>query len=381
MPALSRPALSRPRVLLAAGLLGLPLLAACSSQPTAGGAITVAATDSACTLSSTTAPAGAVAFKVTNSGEQVTEFYVFDEAGTRIVSEVENITPGLTRELVVELPGGTYTTACVPGGTGDGLRGTFTTTGVAASASGATAAALTAAVDDYREFVATESAALLAGTKEFVAAVKAGDLAEAKALYPQVRVHWERIEPVAEVFADLDPKLDARENDVEPGTEWTGWHRIEKALWIARSTDGMATYADRLLADTEELVGLIPTVDITPSLLGNGATELLQEVATGKVTGEEERYSRTDLWDFKANVDGAHRAFTALGPVILEKNPELHATLTTRFDALFAELAQHEKGDGYVLYDALTPAQVKALATKVDALAEPLSQVTGTVVR
>jgi iron uptake system component EfeO len=377
------PALPTRRAALAtAAALAAPLLlVGCSSQTAAGDAIAVAAGDTTCTLSSTTAPAGVVAFKVTNSGEQVTEFYVFDEAGTRIVSEVENITPGLTRELTVELPGGTYTTACVPGGTGEGLRGTFTATGVAASASGTTAAGLTAAVDDYREFVATESAALLAGTREFVAAVKTGDLAEAKALYPEVRVHWERIEPVAEVFADLDPKLDARENDVEPGTEWTGWHRIEKALWIEKSTAGMAAYADQLLADTEELVGLIPTVDITPSLLGNGATELLQEVATGKVTGEEERYSRTDLWDFKANVDGAYRAFTALGPVILEKNPELHATLTTRFEALFAELAKHESGDGYVLYDDLSKEQVRALADKVDALAEPLSQVTATVVR
>ena len=116
-------------------------------------------------------------------------------------------------------------------------------------------------------------------------------------------------------------------------------------------------------------------------MLGNGATELLQEVATGKVTGEEERYSRTDLWDFQANVDGAHRAFTALGPVIQEKDAALHATLTARFDALFAELATHARGDGFALYDTLTEAQVQTLATKVDALAEPLSQVTATVVR
>ena len=136
------PALPMPRAALATVVaLAAPLLlAGCSSQPTTGEAITVAASDTACTLSSTSTAAGAVAFKVTNSGQQVTEFYVYDEAGTRIVSEVENITPGLTRELVVELPGGTYTTACVPGGTGDGLRAAFTVTGVAASASGATAA-------------------------------------------------------------------------------------------------------------------------------------------------------------------------------------------------------------------------------------------------
>ena len=69
-------------------------------------------------------------FTVTNSGSKVNEFYVYAE-GDRIMGEVENIAPGLTRELLVELPEpGTYETACKPGMVGDGIRAPFTVTGV-----------------------------------------------------------------------------------------------------------------------------------------------------------------------------------------------------------------------------------------------------------
>ncbi len=367
---------------MVSAVLALPLvLAGCAAgTATATPAVTVAASDTACGLSATSAPAGVMTFAITNTGAQMTEFYVYDASGAAILAEIENIGPGITRELTTELAAGTVTTACRPNGTGAGIRASFTVTaGTAAPSS--TSDALGKAVLDYRAFVQTESGALLARTEDFVAAVKAGDVAAAKKIYPQARVHWERIEPVAESFAELDPKLDARENDVEPGTPWTGWHRIEKALWVSGSTAGMASYADQLLADTTDLVGRIPTVSITPTLLGNGATELLQEVATGKVTGEEERYSRTDLWDFQANVEGAHQAFLALSPVIEAKDPALHTALVTRFGDLFDELGLHARGTGFVLYDSLSKAEVRELAAKVDALSESLSQVTAAVVR
>ena len=97
-------------------------------------------------------------------------------------------------------------------------------------------------------------------TEEFAELYKAGEDDEARALYPAARVHWERIETVAESFGDLDPKMDLREADLEPGQEWTGWHRIEKDLWPARakgykplSDAGRAKYADDLVTNTETL--------------------------------------------------------------------------------------------------------------------------------
>ena len=143
----------------------------------------------------------------------------------------------------------------------------------------------------------------------------------------------------------------------------------------------MAAVADKLLVDTSTLVGLIPTVELSTANLGNGAAALLEEVAEGKVTGEEERYSRTDLWDFQANVEGAFEAYSALEPVLSQKDADLSSTLATRFEALFAELAKHAAGEGFVGYDTLTDAEIRVLADKVDALAEPLSRVTAAVVR
>jgi iron uptake system component EfeO len=374
--------MSRALIVPLAAAAGLAL-AACGSSaaPSASGSgstITVASTADACTLSTTSATSGTTTFSVTNNGDEATEFYVYAADGERIVGEVENIGPAITRDLTVVLNPGTYTTACKPGQTGDGIRADFTVTGSAVA--NADTAALASAAATYQQWVEDEAGALLTGTGEFVAAVKAGDVAKAKALYAATRVHWERIEPVAESFGDLDPKLDARENDVEPGTRWTGWHRIEKALWVDKSLAGMAPVADQLLVDTKTLVEKIEAARLTADQITNGAKELLDEVATGKVTGEEERYSHTDLWDFQANVDGAKQAFESVEAIVSAKDPDLVKELDTAFDALQNELDQHRRGEGFVLYTSLTPAQVKALSAKVEALSEPLSELTSAVV-
>lgn len=198
-------------------------------------------------------------------------------------------------------------------------------------------------------------------------------------------MHWERIEPVAESFGDLDPKLDAREADLAPGEEWTGWHRAEKDLFPpagfpALTAPEREALAAQLVADTEDLATRTRTVELTADKLGNGAKELLDEVATGKVTGEEEIWSHTDLWDFQANVDGARIAFENLRPVLDLKTPELAKSLDTKFAALQAELTQHARGAGFVYYDELSQDQVQTLAALVDALGEPLSRLTAAVV-
>jgi iron uptake system component EfeO len=248
-------------------------------------------------------------------------------------------------------------------------------------------AMLDQAQDEYGEFVQDESDQLLTGTQKFVAAYKAGNDRAAKALYPEVRSHWERIETVAESFGDLDPKMDAREADLEPGQKWTGWHLMEKDLWPARaekyeslSPAERAKYADLLLADTKVLDRRIGELEFTVDQIANGSRGLMEEVATGKVTGEEEYWSRTDLWDFQANVDGAKKAFEVLEPVLERNDPELEETLDERFDDLQGLLDDQRVGDGFKTYDQLSPEQVKQLADAVNALSEPLSHLTAAVI-
>jgi iron uptake system component EfeO len=382
------PANRRFRYLLAAAVLPLTL-AACTdnSAPAATGPIKVSSTNDACSVSTATTKSGNVTFAVQNDGDQVTEFYLLAEDGLRIIGEVENIGPGLNRNLVVTVPAGKYTTACKPGMQGDGIRSAFevTDSGDKPAVDTNLKALTDKGTAQYVAYVKDQTEQLLAGTKEFAAAYAAGDADKARDLYAATRMHWERIEPIAESFGDLDPKLDAREADLAPGEEWTGWHRAEKDLFppagfAALTAPEREALATQLVADTEDLASRTSTVEITADQLGNGAKELLDEVATGKVTGEEEIWSHTDLWDFQANVDGARIAFENLKPVLEQKDPALAASLEEKFAALQAELTQHARGEGFVHYDELTPEQVQKLAAVVDALGEPLSNLTAAVV-
>jgi iron uptake system component EfeO len=370
-------ALSLAAALALTGCADKPAATGSSTATGAGGPITVNATDTACELSATTAKAGTVTFQVTNSGSKVNEFYLYAE-GDRIVSEVENITPGLSRELKVEITEpGTFTTSCKPGMVGDGIRGTFTVTGMAAK--GSADSKVAKSIADYKAFVASEADEFVTGTKEFVAAVKAGDVARAKSLYAQARHPWEAIEPVAESFGDLDPRIDGREDVIADGMAFTGYHRLEKDLWKDGLQKDSGAIADQLLADVTEIAARSKTVEPTALSIANGAKALLDEVATGKITGEEERYSHTDLWDFDGNLEGSRQALAVLRPVIAERDPALQKALDADFTELSTLLAKHKTGADYTSYTALTEADIKELTVSLDALSEQVSKVPGVV--
>jgi iron uptake system component EfeO len=366
---------------VAAGLAALAAATACKGSDPAGpapadGPIQVTASDTACQVARTEVVAGTTVFTITNRGSKVTEFYVY-AAGDRVMGEVENIGPGLSREFRVELPAGTYETACKPGMSGKGIRGAFTVSGSAVPLSAD--AKLAEATASYQRYVKSQTDALLVKTQEFVDAVKAGDVAKAKALFPVARTYWERIEPVAEIFGDLDPKIDGREDVIADGMEFTGFHRIERDLWVTGDVSKSGPMADRLMVDIREIVAKANAEKLSPLQLANGAKELLDEVATGKITGEEDRYSHTDLWDFNANLEGSKAAVSALRPVLEERVPDLVKTLDQQFSNVERVLGQHRVGDGWKLHTQLSQAELKELSDAINALGEPVSKVAAAV--
>jgi iron uptake system component EfeO len=231
-----------------------------------------------------------------------------------------------------------------------------------------------AVVADYRGYLQENADELVATTRPFVAAVVAGNLAEAKDLYAAPRIPYERIEPVADSFGALDPKIDARENDVAAG-EFKGFHRIEKALWEEGTTQGMAPVAQQLQADVEALAAKVKGVELQPVQIAEGANGLLGEVSASKITGEEERYSHIDLVDFEANVEGSEAAFEAVKPLLDESDPDLAGEIEADFKMVFNSLQPYRTEKGFVLYTELTPADTRKLALAIDTLAERLSQV------
>ncbi|SFS55143.1 iron uptake system protein EfeO [Paenibacillus sp. BC26] len=247
----------------------------------------------------------------------------------------------------------------------------------AAAANAEGTADLTEAQAQYQAYGIEQCDQFIVETEKFVNAVKSGDIDTAKKIYAPTRMYYERIEPIAESLGDFDPNIDAREGDVADA-DWRGFHRIEKALWVDNTTDGMTEYADRLLSDVKALRALMETVEVDSTMLVTGAVELLNEVSSSKVTGEEERYSRTDLYDFVANVEGAKKIYELLKPALAEKDADLEKQIGERFTELEGLLDKYKSGDGFVLFTELKDTDTKSLSQSIDALAEPLSQM-GTI--
>lgn len=367
---LVRPAL----IAVGSGLIAL-LAAGCGSSddaPAGAKKMSFELTDAGCVPNQAKAPAGPITLEVENTGTSaVTELEVLD--GDTILGEVENLSDGLSGSFSLTLEQGEYTLYC-PGGSDE--KGTLTVSGELKAEN---SPQVEAAIDQYREYLEKNTAELVSATKPFAAAVENGKVEEAKALYPVARIRYERIEPVAESFGSLDPRIDARANDIPPN-EFGGFHRIEKALWVEDTTTGMAPVAKQLLADVKELQAKVKTIDLQAVQIANGANELLGEVSASKMTGEEERYSHIDLVDFEANVEGAEAAFEAVEPLLSEDDPKLAKEIEASFEDVYASLEPHRQGAGFVPYTELTKANTRKLAQEIDALAEELSRVPAQIV-
>ncbi|WP_223690937.1 iron uptake system protein EfeO [Leifsonia poae] len=358
-----------------------------------GEALSVTLNDEKCTVSADTTPSGAVTFQVTNTGSDVNEFEVLAEDKLRIAGEKENIGPGTTVNYVVQLPEGSYYTACKKGmvGSPTSLMPFTVTKGKAATSNASESKQVSQAVTNYISYIKDQSGQLLAATQAFAKVYEAGDDTAARAQYPAARAFYERIEPTAEQFGDIDPALDLREADLESGQTWTGWHRIEKDLWAPAGftpsdAAGRTQLGDRLVADTQRLYDLVYAKNFTLTIdqISNGAIGLMEEVSRSKITGEEETFSHTDLWDFQANVEGANVAYGIVRDIAdgkSENGKQIVKKLDTEFAAIQKLLDGYTSGTGFVSYTELSTAQVKQLSDEVNALSEPLSQLTSIIVK
>ena len=238
-------------------------------------------------------------------------------------------------------------------------------------------------VADYKVYVSKGVNRLVEDTVKFTAAVKAGDLKQAQELYAPTRFHYEMIEPIAELFSDLDGSIDSRADDhekKEADNGFTGFHRIEYGLFEKGSTDGLAPVADKLNADVADLQKRIAGLTVPPEKMVGGAAALIEEVGSTKITGEEDRYSHTDLWDFKANVDGARKIVELLRPFTVKADKDLSNKVDANFETVEKILAKYKTANGgYESYDKLTPEDRTALQGPVTTLAEDLSKLRGTL--
>lgn len=263
------------------------------------------------------------------------------------------------------------------------------------SAAAAPSPALQKAADDYKAYAVAQSEELVKVVKVFTDAVRAGDVKAAQAAYAPSRQPWERIEPIAGLVEHTDAKTDSRVDDFANVDDpaFTGWHRIEYLIFEKNTTEGAAQFADQLDADIANLAKQLPTVEVKPLDVANGAAELIEEVSEGKLTGEEDRYSKTDLWDFDANLQGSQVAVDKLSGPLKDADAALLGDITAGFSQLFDTMRPLRQGDGWVNFCpensefpsplcpsvTVTPQVTDALKAQLAGLSEKLSQIAGTL--
>ncbi|TPV30790.1 iron uptake system protein EfeO [Pantoea anthophila] len=356
-----------------------PLLAISASAAAAVPQVTVSVNDRQCEPMSLTVKAGKTQFLIKNNSQKALEWEILK--GVLVVEERENIAPGFSQKLTANLEAGEYEMTC---GLLSNPKGKLIVQAGESATPGATSARmqLEGPITQYKAWVTEQVNQLVSQTQAFTDAVKAGDVEKAKALFAPTRQYYERIEPIAELFSDLDGSIDAREDDYEKKAEdpkFTGFHRLEKALFAENSTKGMTGYADQLNKDVKDLQVRISELAFPPAKVVGGAAGLIEEVASSKISGEEDRYSRTDLWDFQANIDGAQKIVELLRPLVSKANPQLLAKVDANFKKVDAILSKYRTKTGFESYEKLSTADRNALKGPVTALAEDLSLLRGTL--
>ncbi|RPA65340.1 peptidase M75 family protein [Gordonia oryzae] len=374
-------------------------VAACSSSDdgdssSATKTVTVEMTNDGCKVTPDKVDAGPITFEIKNTNAAaVSEVELLQDG--KILAERENIAPGMAAtSFSHKLDGGTYQLYC-PGATTE--KTTFTVTGTATRATGSVPDQLNAAAAEYKQYVITQANSLTTSTQNLVDAVDSGDLAAAKDAYIKARPYYERIEPIAGSFCangasdcstdkavNLDVAIDARPDALGPGDTWQGFHVIEKQLWEAGNLDGMKPVAATVLTNVKDLQRLVnePSFTIKPADIINGAGDLLDEVSTSKLTGEEEAYSHIDFVDMQANIEGSQQAFAIVKTALNEIDPQLTTTIQQAFDrvnSLIDSFRDPNGPGGFKPFNDVTEQQKREMATAIIAVKDPLSQAGGKI--
>jgi iron uptake system component EfeO len=367
---------------LVAAAAGPVFVAASANAASKQNTVNITITSQGCGPKPAKIATGQIQFNVKNSGASaVSEAELRTQDLSHILGEQENLTPGLSGGFSLTVPPGKYVVSC-PGASQE--HATFTVTGKSKAASSKTATALAAAVSGYSTYVNQNVSELVSSTQAMCAAIDAGNLTQAQQLYPQARIYYERIEPVAEVWGTLDADIDARIDDVATPSDFEGFHKIEELMWADNTLTGASEYCTQLVQNEQQLQQLVSTAAYDPVTMASGATDLINEAATSKITGEEERYSNTDLLVFQANVDGAMEVFNLLQPVLQTTNPALVSEVQKRYATVEAAIAEYKAtpgydNTGYVEYSTVLDPQRRQLSTTVQAFAESLSKMSGSV--
>lgn len=342
------------------------------------GEITVTIHPHSCEPNALSVPAGRASFRIVNRSERAVEWEILD--GVLVVEERENIAPGLSQVINANLLPGDYAITC---GLLSNPRGTLHVTPTAESDANAKArpsmVAFIGPLSEFRVYLSSQSSALIKAVAALQHAVVAGDLQQAQALYLPARAAYQRLAPAAQRLAELDNAINARADYFEKreqDPQFQGFHRLEYALFQQRDLSGMAPVAQRLLDDVSNLKQQLLAQSLPPEQLVNVVARNLRSLAEVRaVSGEEERYSHSDLNGFASNLQTTRKVVDLLRPLLSKAAAELLPPIDSAINGLEAQFAALRAGDGYRAYDSVSATQRQQIADQAKQLAAALDAI------
>ncbi|ROL65674.1 multidrug DMT transporter permease [Pseudomonas protegens] len=365
-------------MIAAGGLFYYASQRAASKRQAHQGEITVTIHPHSCEPNALTVPAGHASFRIVNRSDRAVEWEILD--GVLVVEERENIAPGLSQVINANLAPGDYAITC---GLLSNPRGTLQVTPTAESDAQAKArpsmVAFIGPLSEFRVYLSIQGSALIKAVNALQQAIDAGDLKQAQALYLPARAAYQRLAPAAQRLAELDNAINARADyferrEQDPG--FSGFHRLEHGLFQTRDLAGLAPVAQRLSSDVSRLKEQLLAQTLPPEQLVSVVARSIRSMADLRASsGEEERYSHSDLNGFAANLATTRKVIDLLRPLLAKSAAQLLPQVDNAANALDTRIASLRDGFGYLDYDKVTAEQRKEIADKAKALADALDAI------
>ena len=288
-----------------------------------------------------------------NTGGSVVDVTLVGASTSLVYGELDALGPGITRTMTAVIPPGRYRVQCTYAENASVVSPTAVVTGPAVSDAHpylpVTFYEMQPSVATYRSDVSAGLAVLASDTDRLQSLADAGQLTQAKGAWLVAHLDYERLGAAYDTFGNFNDEIDGRPNGLPLGRNdpgWTGFLRLEYALWSNQSPATIAQVANTLDSDVHGLVAAFPDQTVMANDLSLRTHEILENTLQFQLTGESDEGSHTNLATALANVQGTEMTLTAIAPLLSQRDPTLLASATADLHQLAQLLGSYQQPDG-----------------------------------
>jgi iron uptake system component EfeO len=367
----------RPLAAAVSAVLTAAVVAACGTSPApkSSASTAIAFNDSSCGGTWRLARPGWHTFEISNQAENGAEVDLTDPVNGAVYDELENIGPGTTAPMSLDVGSGKYAFLCAVQDF-QPIRGH---TVIVGGHSAGTPAIVPVTYNDlyplakrYAQYTEAGLHVLAGETTALATDVRRGQLAAARRDWLTAHLQYETLGAAYDAFGNFDDEIDGRADAVGTGSpKWTGFYRLEYGLWHGQPARQLTAVANTLNTNVHQLLAWWPTQQIPLLDVGLRTHEIMENALEFQLTGHDDYGSGTTLATTLANIQGVRYLLSLLRPLLVPRYRQL-PQVYTGLSLLQSLLQKEHKRDGWWVPVSALPMAARA---DIDAACGQLLQV------